>query len=271
MTKTAAIVVGVVTAMACSAKDRASDATDGSAATGGSAGSGATPVGGAAGATGGATGGSGATAGTGAMGGGGASGADGSGCTPPVSGGVCDTFQQCGCPTGQNCLPNGSGITSCAPAGSVPAYGSCTAESCGAGMACVAYSCRPFCETSTDCEASRPCRPGYLANESPIPGVFICALPSPCDLAHPVTTGCVAGATCLPVANTSTTDCYTTTGTKSVGQTCLGWSDCAPGLFCSTTGVCARWCKTSSDCGGGPCVSFSPAVIYDTVEYKYCQ
>lgn len=255
----------------------------GSAGAAGSAGSG---VGGGAGSGGSAFGGSAGTAGAGATGGsagaGGGGGAGGSGCTPPIPGGACDTFPQCGCASGQRCtVTNVQGITSCVPDGTAGPYQACsTSVQCQAGAECVGGACKPFCDLDTDCPGSlRRCLQVQYDNagtSTPIPGMKVCS--SGCALEAPSTL-CGSGLGCYPDDQTPVgTDCATA-GTGVGAQACcvdsgcaqLDSTMCAPGYACLQSGECRKWCRVGfSDCPSSACSGFTTPLIVGGTEYGVC-
>lgn len=101
--------------------------------------------------------------------------ADARACTPLVQGGVCNQFDQCGCKNGLNCdIMSTVGITSCEPAGNVPAFGACQSPSqCSVGTTCVDYACAPFCRSDPDCPAGHTCAQVYLSGVA-VPGFTTC-------------------------------------------------------------------------------------------------
>lgn len=282
----------------CSAVDRASASADaapssgggGSAGTGSpggappgggsggggvssTSGGGTTPAGGA----GGTHEGGGGASGVGATGSGGAAGTGGSACMPPGGVDPCDYLPQCGCQSQLNCVVRNKG-TICVPVGTAPVFGQCFNNlgggACPAGTDCLYMSCRPFCETPSDCPNNRPCRYTKLGTDAVVPGFAVCALPTPCDPTRPSTSGCptVSGvaAACLPVAGTTTTDCDFA-GTKGTGSTCSKSKDCVAGHVCEPGSMrCRRYCLTSTECGGGTCTSLGQPGLLDGKQYGFC-
>jgi hypothetical protein len=250
-------------------------------------------AGGAAGAGGGAGGGgggfggsSGGGAGAGAMGGGGSGGASGAGgasgtgnCTPPVSG-TCDTFPQCGCPSGQACTVTGlNGSTSCVLSGAGQPYTACTGfNQCSPGTECVGDTCKPFCETAADCSgALRDCLQVTDTSDVPIPGFLVCT--AGCKLEAPGDT-CGPNLSCYPTNDpTTTTDCFGAGTGIGIGKCCTtaacldqNSALCAPGYVCLTNGDCRKWCRVSvpGDCPIGQCTGFSPPYFVGSTQYGAC-
>lgn len=191
------LVAGAVAVVACSAKDKPSEATDsstgGASASGGSAGSGATPVGGAAGASGG-VGGNGGT-GSGGAPSGGTSGGGGTGstdaglvCAPGKNGtgDICSTSTASECESGGCHLAQSSGTGWCAPVGvdcqtDNDCAGRCsggtnelgnlnvcrlTQLADGDGGIVYVYFCYPTCKSQADCAPYSlvTCNQGFCAN-----------------------------------------------------------------------------------------------------------
>lgn len=226
-----------------------------------------------------AAGGTGAgTGGTGATGGG----AGGTTCTPPVAGGLCDTFPQCGCPNGQACdvIQFGSGITQCVQAGNVPPYNACNGSTtkCQAGYACIGGACKSFCETVTGCSATGgDCLQVTNIDSTPVPQMKICS--KKCLLENP-SADCGPTLSCWltdPVAGK--TDC-TTGGTGIGAVNCTDNTTCAPAHVClknvgRTVGQCWKWCRVgvTVDCPvGKACTAWEPPdqVFVGTTQYGVC-
>ena len=265
--------------------------TGGSAGAGGFAGS--PGVGGSAGAaTGGAGGVGGGTGGIGGAGGGtggaggGTGGVGGSNCTPPVPGGACDTFPQCGCPPGQRCtVANVQGLSSCVPDGTTQGYQKCTSGTeCIAGTECVGSACKPFCDVTADCPGTlRDCvQVTYDSGgtSQPIPGFKICT--SGCALENPGGV-CGSGLGCYQANNPATaTDCAAAGAGIGIDACCvtppcndpdpMDSTKCAPGYVCLTTGDCRKWCRVGfpGDCTSGTCTGFSTPFILNGTQYGVC-
>ena len=288
------IYVGVISMAAavqlagCAKGDDAVGGSGGGGAVGGFGGFGAADGGGAVGGTdGGGTGGFdgfAGTAGTGNTGNTGGSGATGGGsCTPPVSGGTCDTFPQCGCAAGQACdVVALTGVTGCVTEGTVQPYAKCDGSSafCTAGYACVGTACKQFCEQNTDC-TSGSCINVVDSNQQPIPGMKVCR--AGCALENP---GAVCGAGLGCYANNDTppvTDCAKA-GTGTGAGDCSGATEvdptlCKPSYGCvlpdpnsNATGDCRKWCRVgfTTDCPGLTCKGFNPPFFVDGLEYGVC-
>jgi hypothetical protein len=254
---------------------------------GATGGTGGGQTGGAAGA-GGATGG---TAGTGATGGtstggtgGTATGGTGGGnCTPPVPGGQCDTFPQCGCGAGLACQVTtlATGSTQCVGAGQGKPYNPCTAPyDCVAGYACVGSACKAFCEKDPDCTSTGgACIQVQYDDGSgvskPVPQMKVCT--KKCLLQNP-SADCGPSLGCYldTSVNPYRTDCAaagTATGAGACSSTTT--TVCAPGYVCLTSGDCRKWCRVgfTTDCPTGKvCQGFAAPnqVFVDAVEYGVC-
>lgn len=251
----------------------AGGALGGAAGTGGAAGSG-----GGTGATGGSGGSTGGSGGTGATGGGGTGGTGT--CTPPVTGGTCDTFPQCGCTGTQACnVTSEAGTTQCTSAGIVTPYNLCTnLNDCTKGYACVGSACKSYCETNTDCTSTGGVciQVNFTSGgtSKPIPGMKVCS--KKCELQNPAS-ACGSGLGCYPdvQAVPPKTDCAKA-GTATTAGACLADSTaCAPGYACLSNGDCKKWCRVgfTSDCGSGKtCAGWNPPnqIVIDGITYGVC-
>jgi hypothetical protein len=247
--------------------------------TGGAGGTGALDGGGAGGT--GATGTTGGTGGTGASGG---SGTGGTGaCTPPVPGGKCDTFPQCGCAAGLACnvYDPATGTTQCVAAGTIAAYAACTnLTDCMAGHACVGGACKAYCDADPDCaKTGGACIQVTYDDQGvskPVPGMKVCT--KKCKLENPsMDCGPTLGCYLDTSVNPPRTDCAKA-GTAMGPGTCstTNTTVCAPGYVCLTNNECAKWCRVgyTTDCSGGKkCVGFSAPnqIFVNTIEYGVCQ
>lgn len=86
---------------------------------------------------------------------------------------------------------------------------------------------------------------------------------SPCRLTSPQC-GCPAGQACHVVSGAP--PACVMSGSTGLNEPCGANEQCQPGMFCNSNmtprGVCGRYCETSADCGGEPCVqldTMSPA------------
>lgn len=224
----------------------AGGSTGGSAGKGGGAGQG-----GSAGSTGGSSGAGGSS------GKGGAAGTGGAPCTPPVSGGLCDTVPQCGCPAGQACdVAYVGGETKCFATQNIAKGNPCDDLGvCAPGLTCVGTVCRAFCENDSTCGTV----PGACfdvmydpgdGGSSAIPEMHVCT--DQCDLR--TSQGCPSGITCVPFDDLGVTGgrSVCVVGGTSTGA-CSATLKCAPGYACMGDDQCHRWCRasTDSDCASG--------------------
>ena len=192
---------------------------------------------------------------------------------PPISGGTCDDFPQCGCTANQNCdVTDATGVTACEPAGSVPAYGNCTAlGQCGVGYQCVGTVCQPFCGSNNDCPgAGRECiqvLSGATGNP-PIPADFVCT--SGCNPIDPQAI-CGPGTTC-DFFDITHTQCFGPSGFGMGANGCTQTNPflCAPGYICLSDNSCMKWCRIGhNDCSGAQtCLDLGDSL--GGVEYGYC-
>lgn len=207
-------------------------------------------------------------------------------CTPPVSGGSCDTTPQCGCSGGQNCsvVNNTTGVTGCVATGSTVTWGNCTgsgAGQCGVGTTCVDGVCATYCDSVADCPgAYRNCTQ-VSASGTPVPGFFTCSLT--CDPVAPTTDNatfdaCGPNVFCYP-SSTGTSFCAgPTTPTGTQGADCSAAdSDCAAGYIClqdsAVSYSCYKYCHVGSNVnctGGRTCQAFTTAQFAANVGIGYC-
>lgn len=194
-------------------------------------------------------------------------------CVAPAGLGPCDTFPQCGCAAGQNCVSLGgqTGETTCITAtGSSPSYGACTGPAdCAIGYACVGGLCKEFCNNGTDCPLGGICVAVSEGDKPPIPGLLVCS--RPCAPWNPESSAggrapCGPGVACVaadPTKGYGEADCVASQG-KAESAACVEPSlahpfyDCGPGLLCADH-VCHRYCRQSvpADCAG-VCLGFNP-------------
>jgi hypothetical protein len=83
-------------------------------------------------------------------------------CKPPVEGGICDPFAQCGCEEmpGTQCVPLRDRTFTCAPAGPNGPSESCESSlDCGQGTMCVDGVCRKPCPLDVGCGDDSYCAP----------------------------------------------------------------------------------------------------------------
>lgn len=250
--------------------------TGGSATTGGSGGDG---------------GGAGQPATTSA-GGGGAGGMASTGSATTSTMPVCDetpcklVAPQCGCPDGEMCAINGTGVTEChSPPGTKQVDEECTGlYSCVPGALCTLVSsstsiCTAYCDSDAQCggglcliQLNDPQNPGSV-----LPGVTLCS--DDCD---PVTgVGCPGGLGLgcqLGQQQDGAMQVFTVcngSGNGGQGSTCTNNESCLPGYGCFNVGgtnECLQYCKPPNGLcsGGATCLSFDPQLFYKGVEYGAC-
>ena len=199
-------------------------------------------------------------------------------CVPPVSGGECDTFPQCGCEPSQACeVADASGTTYCRAANSVPASYPCNnIEDCVIGTTCVGGGCKYFCNLDTDCE-------GYGAQcfqvtggtpAVPVPQMRVCT-----DHCEPWNQASCHGLACYPLSNVG--QIPGTFGCVRAGTsytTCSAADpNCAPGYLCMGDYQCHKLCRVGgADCST-ECIriqdSDTAAVgqYYETTEIGVCE
>ncbi|HEY6556448.1 MAG TPA: hypothetical protein VI072_04215 [Polyangiaceae bacterium] len=233
------------------------------------------------------------TGGTGGTGGIGAS------CVPPTDNGTCDNFPRvCGCTATENCIFDvDTKDTVCAAPGSTLAHARCTSETCAKGHGCVGGSaslsgtCRPYCDTKSDCRSTPFNRCIQVTREVddvnvPVEGFKVCT--QHCNLSDPANTArnaafgaCGTGANCvLDNFDEGTTLCYGNSGPPKT--TCTDSGDCANGYGCSAADTCQKWCRVgfNADCAVTPatpvCGRFTPGLFVPSgadggrTEYGFC-
>jgi hypothetical protein len=221
----------------------------------------------------------------------------GGSCTPPVVGGQCDTWPQCGCSGTLACTVTDttSGLTGCVSSGSTVAYGTCTGTGsgqCKPGFTCVDRVCKQYCNGHSDCGGTYRMCDQVSVGGTPVPQMYTCS--RLCDPVNPqlddaTYDACGPGANCLPASN-RVSDCIggiTALGTQ--GSDCsippFGGPDifkCAPGFICLSedpfgfTGTCFKFCHnpaagTSVECGGGlRCWDFATTQYAGNTPIGYC-
>jgi len=192
----------------------------------------------------------------------------------PAPGGACRLIEpQCGCPeSAAACVPSGATSSSCVAAGTAGPGEPCTDRGfeCRAGLICAeplsatpgTRTCSELCVDAAECADGR-CRAiadgaGGLRTD-----VGMCR--NACRLAPQ--RGCPAGLSCtlfgvfVEGGVVTVTDCVAP-GSRTLGASCDGPRDCAPGLACvSRAGgpeECVRWCDVAApSCGASErCDSF---------------
>ncbi len=188
---------------------------------------------------------------------------------------------QCGCPSAQACVLDGTGARFCATAGAAMTGQSCTGVAgCRAGDLCINIAapgttnvCSHFCSSDADCSGGLCLITLDDGSGGALPGVTLCT--HVCD---PVTqTGCPAAAYCGVFQETTgamrpLTDCATPVGTGGQGATCFDDTDCRAGFGC-VGGACLHWCRypAGTGCTGGLiCYGFSTPIIIRGQQYGVC-
>jgi len=173
----------------------------------------------------------------------------------------CSVYPECGCDTGDACKITDleTGATECLVAGSVPAWGSCSAqEDCApAAGACVSSVCHPYCEEpgGDSCAVGDCLQAVATATQTPVPGLYYCGLAcEPVLAAQGSATNvepCGEDAVCIPVHGdpvdvASSAFCATSAGVSEGGY-CDSNDDCANGTGCLDN-QCTLYCRSSADC-----------------------
>jgi hypothetical protein len=201
-------------------------------------------------------------------------------CTPPAAGGSC-SLPACGCPSGKVCYPDtpSTGMT-CIASDGITLGQPCSGLTCASGLGCFNGSCRKYCLADSDCPLvaqARACMPTYwIGTKTAIPGVSVCA--QVCDPVSPQyprspLQACPVGFGCGPSSsNPGASNCVPQPGYGISYSTCTGIFDCAPGYYCTNSGICAQFCYSDLDCMESyeTCHPFSPPAYASTYQVGYC-
>jgi len=197
----------------------------------------------------------------------------------PEGQGDCDIASDCGCDPGSTCnleFP----ITDppsflCRPLSSpaLEPYAPCDGDpSCPALHSCIGGVCAQRCADDGDCAGAASCQP-VVDQEQPILGFNFCT--RTCNPTSPSTSTqgfqrCGAGAQCFASATLGTS--CAPAGSGVLHAACQEFSECLPGLFCSTIGTCEAWCRVGGDdCSGGEqCLSFETPIVTGDDEWGVC-
>lgn len=192
---------------------------------------------------------------------------------------------QCGCGAGEGCYLGPGAALVCAPAGTVPEGGDCSATVCTPGTECINASatavpvplCKRYCNTDADCVG-----PGSLCIVT-LTGTAETVCTNDCNVVTQV--GCPGSASCGLFTETGTgrvlTDCGGPVGTGGQGAACIDDTNCQRGFTCIDTGPggdqCLKWCRrvpsVPADCGavGGSCTRVGPTgLVFNGTEYGVC-
>jgi hypothetical protein len=186
-------------------------------------------------------------------------------CQAPA-GSKCAVSPQCGCGMTETCdiTTEASGSTSCVTGGNATMGRPCNQTGdCVAGLTCRFGACRPYCATPrTSCNVAGTalCVEFLGDGDKPLPGNNVCTIK--CDPRNP---SAVCGTNaCLWFSSyykpEKVSDCNFAGATDELA-TCVGDSDCKPGLACMTHpkyGLeCEKWCRIGV---AGDCPSTSSCV-----------
>lgn len=155
----------------------------------------------------------------------------------------------------------------CRPAGTTPAYGSCSVSTppCVAGSTCLAirfeaWTCAPWCDPANPiCPGTGHCIGIYSIGGDVVGG---CVEPNNCDLAS--TTSCSDGEACVLLDGGRYCLPH---GPGKEGNVCSAVNSCRPGLTCDG-GECKKWCRSSADCGSMACVEIG--LVPEQPDIGYC-
>jgi hypothetical protein len=200
-------------------------------------------------------------------------------CVPPATGGECNHYPACGCPSGKVCYPSSLEHTlACVTAGNLAEGADCTSgSSCQSGLGCFGGTCKRYCNADGDCPAVaglRSClQTAWSDDSTSILGVKVCG--RICDPAHPQSPTppllpCPAGFACQS-SSVGLSYCFEANPLPT-GSVCSQAEDCAPGTYCSQSGSCNRYCLSTSDCSGSQTChfGFSPAQTAGTSPVGFC-
>jgi len=176
-------------------------------------------------------------------------------CSTPAAGGNCN-LPACGCAAGEVCAPDveASGLK-CVKSDELTEGSGCTQQTpCAPGLGCFGGVCKRYCGSEADCplvSGVRECLQTVWLSNRPIGGVLVCR--RICDPVNPQSPqapllACPAGQGCFPALAPGASDCTGQLGTLTIDQACVNAFDCAPGLFCSLSKVCLKFCSTDADC-----------------------
>ena len=210
-------------------------------------------------------------------------------CVLNVPTSTCGIWPQCGCSGATpncNVEDDTTGKASCAAAGTVPDWNTCTGNGdgqCGVGRSCVDGVCSPFCGAVSDCPGSyRDCFQVQNSTPADITGMKVCS--SFCDPTNPQSasgghTACGANVNCYPGSDHIPYCLGPTTagGTqdKSCGTNAPDSTKCAPGYACVTISLfgtnvyqCQKFCAVGVS---GSCPSSYTCSSFGTKQYAGTQ
>lgn len=193
---------------------------------------------------------------------------------PPA---LCDPVAQTGCAPGEKCtavlISDSPQVwqTRCAPAGTVPAGGACTAgvgvgepDDCVAGTFCLDNSCELICDSNAAPAGCNCVAFAGLFEDRTDVGVCqpVCSV---------LAQNCPAAQACYLFVGTGEEICATPSGTKVQGEDCMFINDCSPGYGCTlindadnpTGNVCAFFCDPTES--GGPSCADGPGAVFTCV------
>jgi len=180
---------------------------------------------------------------------------------------------------GETCYPTSDPDKhlACHESDGLEAGEACGIRYCKAGLGCVSGICRQYCNEDEDCAevgGVRSCvQVVWGSDASNIEGVLACSWV--CDPAQPQTPRppllpCPKGLGC-DSAKDGATFCYKIDEEGEEGTECESSVDCAPGLYCSTSSECHRYCLTSFDCKGGFCTPMNTPQRAGNHDVGYCR
>lgn len=200
-----------------------------------------------------------------------------SGCREICTYEPCTVATQCGCASGETCVPAGIG-GACRSAGAGAEGSGCTRnDQCGAGLLCYQFgtgdpgTCSRPCHDAEDCGGDL-CfvQAGY---ETLLPnGDRYGRCEQTCD---PVDSGgCASTQICLVFGSGARigTVCAPQ-GTVRTGSTCIDDYQCVRNNICvrySSRMACGRLCHTNSDCPSGTCYDFDTPLVVHSERVGVC-
>jgi hypothetical protein len=173
----------------------------------------------------------------------------------PANGGRCDPSNDCGCETGGTCayFPSEQSFDcrQIVPSPSAPGAACSDDTTCPALHSCLGGVCRRLCTRPEDCTGLGS-RCEQVAPDDPAFADWKACTIS-CDPLSPATPrpgfdACPVGVQCA--LGSLGSDCLASGGAGAAGSVCSSAFECAPGLFCGTSGTCQAFCELgASDCG----------------------
>lgn len=195
-------------------------------------------------------------------------------CTPPVEGGECGTFPQCGCLPMLACdVSDTSGHTKCVVDQGRKLGALCDQlfSGCSVGLTCVDQTCKKFCMSTRNCDNGGGCiQVRFKSGDAyyDIPNMKVCT--DQCDFMRPDQI-CDLGATCVPALPVlGVQPGYSVCKLSKVTEpNCEQSEDCSPGKGCGEDHQCHSWCKANLPLACPPLQKCKPFKVNDVYGYYY--